>query len=343
MRVWLAARIEGARWAVRRWCDAPVRVIGLARSRILRTLALWRNRRRHFRHELAVCGIFRDEAPFLDEWLTLHHAVGVGHFYLYNDRSEDNFREVLEPWIQKGIVTLFNMPDPVTQRGAYNDCLRRFRMEARWIAYIDIDEFLFSPETRDLRTVLPRYEGAAAVFVYWSLFGSNGHRTRPEGSVIENYTLCMDLEQARADSTRTWRESPLGVFQTTGGVVNGKSIVNPRLVERAGVHLPSSLFSGCVVDESGCELQQKVKKDFSYNTLKINHYWSKSHEDFVAKIVRSADFFTRNTIQPPPGASSSAPVRAEPSVEIWLEHEKRLNASSDTQLLHLWRTITATK
>ena len=46
-----------------------------------------------FPHELAICAIFREEAPFLEEWLTFHSGVGVTHFYLYNNYSTDNFRE----------------------------------------------------------------------------------------------------------------------------------------------------------------------------------------------------------------------------------------------------------
>ena len=45
--------------------------------------------------ELAVCAIFRDEAQYLDEWLTFHHGVGVERFFLYNDRSTDDYRTPL--------------------------------------------------------------------------------------------------------------------------------------------------------------------------------------------------------------------------------------------------------
>lgn len=30
---------------------------------------------------LAVCAIFRDEAPYLAEWIEFHRLVGVEHFY----------------------------------------------------------------------------------------------------------------------------------------------------------------------------------------------------------------------------------------------------------------------
>src|SRR6185437_4229751 len=48
-----------------------------------------------FKYPLAVCAIFREEAPFLDEWIAFHHGIGVRHFYLYNNFSSDHFRQVL--------------------------------------------------------------------------------------------------------------------------------------------------------------------------------------------------------------------------------------------------------
>ena len=66
-------------------------------------------------NELAVCAIFREEAPFLDEWIAFHVGVGATHFYLYNNFSTDNYKQVLEPWIARGTVTLIDWPRPVGQ------------------------------------------------------------------------------------------------------------------------------------------------------------------------------------------------------------------------------------
>ena len=35
-----------------------------------------------FLYDLAVVAIFKDEAPYLKEWLDYHLAAGVEHFYL---------------------------------------------------------------------------------------------------------------------------------------------------------------------------------------------------------------------------------------------------------------------
>lgn len=58
--------------------------------------------KRRCAYSLSVCSIFKNEAPYLREWIEYHLIVGIEHFYLYNNNSEDNFEEVLRPYIEKG-------------------------------------------------------------------------------------------------------------------------------------------------------------------------------------------------------------------------------------------------
>ena len=151
-----------------------------------------------FPYELSVAAIFKDEARFLGEWLHFHSGVGVDHFFLYDDDSSDDFHAVLDPWIAAGKVTLINGRGR-NQVSAYNDCIDRFAGMSRWIAFIDLDEFLFSPKSRDLKQALSRYRDLPAIFVHWVLYGSSGHVSRPSGYVIDSYTRCLGLEAAGAE------------------------------------------------------------------------------------------------------------------------------------------------
>jgi len=175
----------------------------------------WRDKGRGgYRHELAMCAIFREEAPFLDEWLEFHAAVGATHFYLYNNFSTDDFRRVLQPWIARGVVTLTDWPVAVGQLSAYRHCLKRAGRECRWLALIDIDEFLFSPQTLDIRDILERYADLPGVDVWQRFFGSGGHVARPDLPVTEAYLKCAELN--------------------AGTTV--KTVANPRMVYKVGIH-----------------------------------------------------------------------------------------------------------
>ncbi len=214
------------------------------------------------KHELAVCAIFREEAPFLDEWISFHLGVGATHFYLYNNFSTDNFRDVLAPWIERGIVTLIEWPVPVGQLPAYRDCLKRARWDCRWIAFIDIDEFLFSPARTDVRVVLRNYADLPGVEVWQLFFGSGGHVSRPALPVTEAYL----------------KRAPTGVKTTV------KTIANPRMVYKVGVH-QCKYWQGEALDGAR---RRVVNAEIGavLEPLRINHYWSRSIEDLRTKIAR---------------------------------------------------------
>lgn len=170
---------------------------------------------------LSAVTVFKNEAPYLDEWLAFCVLEGIERVLLYDNGSTDNFRDVLRPWIEAGIVELLDWPlhwKSGAQTKAFLDALTRLRGRTKWAAFIDIDEFLFSPGGEPVSKVLKQYEGHAGVIVNWQCYGSSGHRTRPAGLTIENYT-----RRAKTDWPRNRRV---------------KTIVDPMLaVEPQSAHL----------------------------------------------------------------------------------------------------------
>ena len=208
---------------------------------------------------LAVCAIFRNEAPYLAEWLEFHRVVGVERFFLYDNESTDGYRDVLGPYVDDGVVALREWPGVSVQRAAYDDCLLAHRDEARWIAFIDVDEFLFSPGGRGVPDLLRAYEDAPGVGVGALHFYTSGHRTRPPGLVIENYV-------ARAGNPTTWV----------------KSVVDPRRAVRCVSAHTFAYASGHAVDMARQPFEQPMGRH-PIRPLRINHYYTKSEEEFLEK------------------------------------------------------------
>src|SRR6187431_1294722 len=67
---------------------------------------LFNKKAKNYKYTVCLCGIFKNEAKFLDEWIQFHLVVGIDHFYLYNNNSDDNYYEILKPYIEKGFVDL---------------------------------------------------------------------------------------------------------------------------------------------------------------------------------------------------------------------------------------------
>ena len=138
---------------------------------------------------LAACTIYRDDAAYLAEWIEFHRLMGVERFFLYDNGSTDHHREVLAPYLEEGIGHAARMGGsvPGSQRPPRrpsphsSTASASTRHDARWIAFLDIDEFLFSPGGASLPDVLRDYEEFPGVVVNRAEFGPSGHMTKPDG------------------------------------------------------------------------------------------------------------------------------------------------------------------
>jgi hypothetical protein len=274
---------------------------------------------------LCAGAIFRDEAPYLAEWLVFHRLVGVEHFVLYDNGSRDRPEAVLAPFLAAGLVTLVPWPVPFHEhaaRRAYADCLERVRGRARWLTCLDLDEFLFAPGQPTLPPVLREFEFAPGVVVRWQIYGSAGRTHATPEPVIARFT-----RRARTGWIRNRRT---------------KSIVDPaRALRPVGAHHFEYAGGERAVDETGERVglvprpryrkrlrplygrlgpllrfldpyagTDVTRRRVSVAKLRINHYPVKSREEFERKArfkrekrrYQDVDYFAyhdRNEIEDP--------------------------------------------
>lgn len=53
------------------------------------------------KYYVSICGIFKDEAFYLKEWIEYHKKAGVDHIYLYNNNSTDNYLTIIKPYLEE--------------------------------------------------------------------------------------------------------------------------------------------------------------------------------------------------------------------------------------------------
>jgi hypothetical protein len=210
---------------------------------------------------LSVCAIYRDEAPYLEEWIEFHRLVGVEHFFLYNNESVDDHAAILAPYVAEGIAVVHHWPEHPAQKEAYEHCLAEHGAGSRWIAFLDLDEFLFSPEQRPVPELLAEFEQWPAVGVNRVNFGTSGHKDKPSGLVIEEYLMRWPAVQSI------------------------KSIVDPaRTAGFVNVHAFSYRDGGFAVDEQKRPIDGWVTDEYTFDRLRINHYYTRSEAEFLHKL-----------------------------------------------------------
>jgi len=235
---------------------------------------------------LAVCAIAKNEGKYFDEWIEYHKSVGVEKFYIYDNESTDNTREILSkyPFIEYHFI-----PGIKQQLNAYNDCIKKHKRDTEWIAFIDLDEFIVPQTFDNIPDFIKSVHKTDLIEINWIVYGSSGHKTYSPVPVMQRFTK----------------------HSTPDHPVNNcvKSIVNPRRVFRFFSSHSPTLFCGRRTDSDGLKVRPNSfwTRSRKYDKIKINHYAVKSFEEFCEKQLRGdalfgddrhrkLEYFTRNDI-----------------------------------------------
>ena len=216
--------------------------------------------------KIAVCAIFKDEAPYLLEWLAFHRMIGVDLFVLYDNGSSDGGSELIRASSFARNVTLIDWPERPGQLSAYNHFRVNHAPRFTWVAFIDIDEFIMPLAGGSIRDILMRraYQPYAQVLLQWLVFGPSGHRTRPDGLVIESYTsrLPEAAEASRHIKTIARTDRLRGIDYT------------PHAAECSG---PACNTRGEAV------LPYAIQPTECHEVMVVYHYFTKSEDDWGFK------------------------------------------------------------
>lgn len=192
-------------------------------------------------HTLSICAIFKNEAPFLREWIEYHKIVGVQHFYLYNNDSEDHFFEILKPYILNQEITLTNWPNKKTEKWnllpfpwisttketAYEHAFQVAQKTSQWLIPLDLDEFLVPIIDQNITDGLKRHQNASHVQIYETIYGTADLYSIPENVLLiealhkktyssypkRNKKVIFNLRAMRNSSETTTIEADLNEFE----------------------------------------------------------------------------------------------------------------------------------
>lgn len=226
------------------------------------------------RQKSVICAIVKNERRFIREWVEHYLGIGFDKVYIYEDFGSGSHVDELTDYIKDKRVDVVNLDETHfvphykkgtrTQSELYSKFLRLCRngeIDADWVGFFDVDEFMMFEEGWTLEMLEDDFADYGGVLLSWKLYGASGHLKRPDGGVVESYTVHMS-DGFLLDGGKQW---------------NVKSLVNVRKCDgKRHIHV----FNGCRFTDNKTLNEGKLV----FCKAWLNHYYTKSWEDYLNRI-----------------------------------------------------------
>ena len=227
---------------------------------------------------IAIVLICKDVEDYVDEWIKYYQLAGVRHFYIYDNGSSDGtvakagshrgneISVIIHPWV---VDAAAGQCEISPQEMAYAHAVLCYRHKHRWMAFLDIDEFLVPRKHLTIMEGLEHLNEFSNISLPWYQFGHCGHMSKPSEPCAFAYTRRHQTNRYHFDYF--------------------KCILDPCRIAMVSIHEFLTLDMGeRTANEKG---QVELSRDknratgfISNEYLQLNHYRTKSIEENNAKV-----------------------------------------------------------
>jgi hypothetical protein len=228
---------------------------------------------------IALCIMCKDDEEAIIENIWYHTLIGVDHIIVYDNMSEFPLSRALAD-IPNVTVHLWKDCEIGSQLRCFGSCLDSYKNFFKWIGFIDVDEFIVIKDgSTDIKKFLKRYEKYGGLGINWKCFGSSGH-LKSQSSIVESYEYAAHIsDDKHIKSIVNTRH----VFSTSG---------NPHAFKYNDGYFCVNENEEAIVGPHENALSSSV----SHNKIQLNHYVTRSREDFKAKVKRGGENFRNGSV-----------------------------------------------
>lgn len=216
--------------------------------------------------DVILCSIVKNEKLYIDEWLLYHKYLGFDRAHLYD--NADNASVYLNnlPNQYGDYVRVVHLPGLGKQKEAYLKCMNDHAHSNTWGAFIDIDEFIVLRKHPNIKSLLHELApDGGSVVLGWNIFGSSGAITREPGPVLARFTMTSVVPDRHV--------------KTVAYLPHALDPIIHNVILKPG-H-PTVDQHGRAISCDSPYVENNDRK-----VAHINHYYTKSWEEFQAKRQR---------------------------------------------------------
>lgn len=225
-----------------------------------------------YKYNLSIVLIAKNEGQYIQEWIEYYRLLGFDKFYIFDNDSTDHLKLKLQKYIKQGLVDYKVIHGKARQMDAYNLALKKSQKESKYLAILDADEFVFQLDPQNsilyfLNHTFKADPQIGGVGINWLVFGSSCYVKKPQGLVTQKFLYRSKYSFSHNELIKTICD-PRKVA----------GILNPHYVEyKKGYYAVNTLGEYI----KGPKTKNDVKMP-----VRINHYFTKSKEEFLEKRAR---------------------------------------------------------
>lgn len=286
------------------------------RKKLIHNLKITPPKANSFQKELAIVTRTLNDEAYFQEWVDFHIKAGVQHFFVYLDGDFAATKALYEALVPEGTCTFipwnFDVFDAKTedrihpQTTAFAHAILNFGPAYRRFAFIDVDEFILPKGHSTIIDALKATNNHPNVSLPWHMFDFNGHITPPDAGVIRSYT--------RRTKSLLPNDTSKAQF---------KCIVHPCKVTHVSVHsFETQSFNDLTSNTSGFVTRNKHRNTSDFlisNNLQLNHYFTRSKQEFENKIRRGAYSTVNDSINDIELQQRSQEIKSEFDMDSYID------------------------
>jgi hypothetical protein len=229
----------------------------------------------------------RNEGPFILEWVAYHRAIGFTDIVVCTNDCIDASPALLDRMEELGILAHVANPCGAAEKPQLAAYARAEQLavlrEADWAMVLDADEFLNihagQGAVSDLIDAVPQ---ATAFLINWRIFGNSGQIGWQPGFVTERFTRAAALGDPVNLSFKTLF-TKLDAYRCKLLPHQPRYPEPARLAELHYVNGAGARLPCYFCDESRGDFLQSEPGQVSWKLAQINHYNTRSWEDYLVK------------------------------------------------------------
>ena len=234
---------------------------------------------------VCLCLIAKNENKYIKEFVEYYKNFGINKIFLYdnNEPTGENFENVINNYIKTGFVELINFRGiPTAQLNAYNNCYNKNKNNYDWLIFFDADEFIYLKDFNNIKLFLgdKRFYKCESIQLNYVYHTDNNLIFYENKSVIERFP-----EISHKIGKKIWHRS------------NVKSIIRGNLKNFSitNVHYLSSKLKSCNGFGKKVNIFHLHTLDLDSNFYYLIHYFSKSLEEFIEKLMRTDAVYSKDS------------------------------------------------